>query len=352
MFDEILGSVYFQNPLRDYLVSLGLFVLGVLLLRIFRRMILGRMKAWSEKTDNVVDDSLVVLIEKSLLPLLYFFAFFGAVSYLRLPEKAGFLFHRVFAVLITLLGIRAVTSFVRSSMKIYWDRREEAGNGAGSFRGISSLINLLIWTIGLVFLLDNLGFKISAVVTGLGIGGVAIALASQAILGDLFSYFIIFFDRPFRQGDFILVDDKMGVVEKIGIKSTRVRSLGGELLIFSNKDLTNSRIHNFRKMEQRRVLFQLGVVYETSLEDLKTLPGLIRGVLEENEGVSVDRVSFKAFGDFSLLFEVVYFMKGPDYNRYMDLQQRINLRLFEEFGKRGIAFAYPTQTLYHNRMPS
>lgn len=213
-------------------------------------------------------------------------------------------------------------------------------------RGISTIIGIVIWTVGLVFLLDNLGVRVSAVITGLGIGGIAVALAAQAILGDLFAYFVIFFDRPFETGDFIVVEDKQGAVEYIGLKTTRVRSLNGEQLIFSNKDLTDSRIHNYKKMERRRAIFQIGVTYQTPIEQIREIPGLVKQIVESQQDVVFDRGHFIKYGDFSLNFEFVYYILTSDYNRYMDIQQTINLTIFELFEKKGIEFAYPTQTLY------
>jgi small-conductance mechanosensitive channel len=211
------------------------------------------------------------------------------------------------------------------------------------------LINIFVWVIGLVFLMGNLGFDISAVIAGLGIGGIAIALAAQAILGDLFSYFVIFFDRPFEVGDFITVQDKVGTVEYTGIKTTRLRALTGEQLVFSNTDLTNSRIHNFKKMQERRVLFRLGVVYQTSAAQLKEIPQIVKNIIEKHSDVRFDRGHFATYGDFSLNFEFVYFVIGSEYVKYMDTQQSINLEIYDEFEKRGIEFAYPTQTLFVNK---
>ena len=205
---------------------------------------------------------------------------------------------------------------------------------------------------GLVFLLDNLGFKVSAVITGLGIGGIAVALAAQTILGDLFAYFVIFFDRPFEIGDFIIVGDKLGSVEYIGLKTTRVRSLSGEQLVFSNKDLTDSRIHNYKKMERRRVVFQLGVIYQTTLEQVKEIPAIVKQIIENQKDTAFDRGHFAKYGDFSLNFEFVYYVVGSDYNKYMDIQQAINLEIYKVFEEKGIEFAYPTQTLFMSMLNS
>jgi len=213
--------------------------------------------------------------------------------------------------------------------------------------GITLIFNFIIWVVGFVFLLDNLGFEISAVIAGLGIGGIAIALAAQAILGDLFSYFVIFFDRPFEIGDFVnLGGEFVGTIEYIGIKTTRIRSLSGEQIVASNTDLTNSRVRNFKRMERRRVVFKLGVIYQTTAEQLEEIPKIVREIIESKEDTVFDRGHFAAYGDFSLNFEFVYFIIGPDYVKYMDTQQKINMEIYRTFENKGIEFAYPTQTLF------
>ncbi|MCD6311734.1 MAG: mechanosensitive ion channel family protein, partial [Elusimicrobia bacterium] len=208
---------------------------------------------------------------------------------------------------------------------------------------------VIVWSAALLFFLDNIGIEITSVLAGLGIGGVAIALAAQAVLGDLFSYFSIFFDRPFEVGDFVIVGEYMGTVEYIGMKTTRIRSLGGEQVIFSNSDLTNSRLKNYKRMLQRRVVFKVGVTYETPTEKLKAIPGVIKKAVEDAGNTVFDRSHFSSFGDFSLDFETVYYVKSGDYNKYMDAQQEINLTLKKEFEERMIDFAYPTQLVYLNK---
>ena len=213
-------------------------------------------------------------------------------------------------------------------------------------------IRVLIWLIGIVFLLDNLGFDISAVVASLGIGGVAIALASQGVLQDLFSYFSILLDRPFELGDFIIVGDYLGTVEYVGIKTTRLRSINGEEIIIANTDLTGSRIRNFKRMRSRRIVFQFGVLYETDTELLAKIPILIADIIDHPPNATCDRAHFAGYGEYSLNFEVVYFINTNDYNIYMDAQQQINLKIKSEFAKRNIEFAYPTQVNYFNNLPS
>ena len=192
----------------------------------------------------------------------------------------------------------------------------------------------------------NLGYDVTTIIAGLGIGGIAIALAAQNILGDLFNYFVIFFDRPFEIGDFIVIDDKKGNVEHIGIKTTRLKSLSGEQLILSNSDLTKSRIHNFKRLDRRRIAFTLGVVYETSLDQLKEIPDIIKSVIASVKLTTLDRVHFLTYGEYSLKYEVVYFVETSDYNMYADIQQEINFKIFEKFKQKNIKFAYPSQTVF------
>jgi small-conductance mechanosensitive channel len=187
---------------------------------------------------------------------------------------------------------------------------------------------------------------ISAFVASLGIGGIAVALALQNVLGDLFASLSILLDKPFVIGDFIVVGDMAGTVESVGLKTTRIRSLSGEQLIFSNSDLLGSRVRNFKRMEERRVAFEIGVVYGTSSEALREIPELVRKAVESQENARFDRSHFKGFGESSLDYESVYYMNVPDYAAYMDTQQAINLALYEEFEERGIEFAFPTRTIF------
>lgn len=249
-------------------------------------------------------------------------------------------------VVLTFLFIRLFSSVILMLLRSYVRRQDRGEEKVLQLGGLILIINAVIWIIGLLFLFDNMGYDVTAMVTGLGIGGIAIALAAQNILGDLFNYFVIFFDRPFEVNDFLVVGDKKGTVEYIGIKTTRLKSLSGEQLIFSNSDLTSSRIHNFKRMESRRILFNVGVIYDTSPENIKQIPTILKTAVEDQPLTQFDRAHFLEFGDSSLNFEVVYFVLSSEYNVYMDTQQNINLRIFEEFAVKGIEFAYPTTTVY------
>jgi small-conductance mechanosensitive channel len=217
---------------------------------------------------------------------------------------------------------------------------------ATAMGAVRFLVRVGVWVAVLLIALDTLGVDITTLIAGLGIGGIAIALALQNLLGDLFASVSIVLDKPFVVGDFIDLDTHMGVVENVGLKTTRVRSLSGEELVIANSDLLATRIRNYKRMSERRIVFEIGVVYGTPSEKLRRIPELAREAIESCPNTRFDRSHFKSFGDSALVFETVYYMTVPDYNSYMDTQQTINLELYHRFEDEGLEFAYPTQTLF------
>ena len=204
----------------------------------------------------------------------------------------------------------------------------------------------VLWVTLAVLAVDNLGFDPTTMIAGLGIGGIAIALAMQNVLGDLIASLSIILDKPFEVGDFIVIDDLSGNVERIGLKTTRLRSLSGEQLVLSNNDLLQSRVKNYKRMKERRVLFTLGVVYETSHEKLVKIPQLVREIISGESKASFGRAHFSGYGDFALNYDIVYFVRTPLFDDYMDVQQNINLEIFRKFAEEGIEFAYPTRKVF------
>jgi small-conductance mechanosensitive channel len=346
MFSDVLQRSFLQNSVLDYVIFLAAFLIGILVIRISKSIVLHRLKAWSKKSATTVDDFLIQITEEKLIPLLYLGVFYVSFKNLTLTPDVTNAIDIAAAIILTYFGLSFIIAAINFSLEKYWAGRDIDTSRQGSLKGIITILKVVIWGIGITFLLDNLGLEISAVVAGLGIGGIAVALAAQTILGDLFSYFVIYFDRPFETGDFIITENYMGSIEHIGIKTTRVRSLGGEQLVFSNTDLTNSRIRNYKRMEKRRVVFKLAVVYQTTLDQTKEIPGIIKKAIENVQDTGYDRAHFASYGAFSLDYEIVYYVMSSDYNKYMDIQQEINFVIKEEFEKRGIEFAYPTQTLF------
>lgn len=211
------------------------------------------------------------------------------------------------------------------------------------------IVLLLLWSLIVLLALGNLGVDVTALVAGLGVGGIAVALAVQNVLGDLFASLAIVLDKPFELGDFIIVDDNVGSVEHIGLKTTRVRAISGEQLIFSNADLLGARVRNFGRMYERRIVFSVGVTYSTPRTELERIPPLLQAAIEAETSVRFDRSHLSAYGTYSIDFESVYFVTSPDYGVYMDAQQRILLRVHARFEEHGIEFAFPTQTLLLSR---
>jgi len=349
MFKDILEQSFLNNRIFDYLICAGIFLLSVIIIRIFKVIILKRLKSWAEKTATTIDDFIVGVFEKVVTPFLYFGALYLSVQALTLGASVAKVINVIGIAILTIFTVRIASLLVSYGFAIYSRKFRQASATDQSLKGILKVIKFILWSGAVIFFLDNLGFKISAVIAGLGIGGVAIALAAQAVLQDLFSYFSILFDRPFEIGDFIIVGDLLGTIEHIGIKTTRIRSLGGEQLVFSNSDLTNSRVRNYKRMQKRRVVFKLGVVYNTSLKTLKEIPQIIEKAIKGIKDTVFDRAHFSSYGDFNLVFEVVYYVLSSDYNKYMDTQQEINFLVKEEFEKRKIEFAFPTQTIHLNK---
>ncbi|NIT35240.1 MAG: mechanosensitive ion channel [candidate division Zixibacteria bacterium] len=346
MFAEVLGYTLWANRVADYLKVLGAVVGGVFVIRLLKFVVVRRVAAWAKRTDVPIDDVFVRNISNPLLPLLYLAAVYFALGCLTIPPDARRVIDVAAKIILVFLGVRFVIAVIINTIKYYWLTKEADEARERTVRALMPLIKIAVWIVGVIFLLDNLGFKVTTVVAGLGIGGVAVALAGQAILKDLFSYFAILFDRPFGVGDFIAVGEQMGTVEHIGVKTTRLRSLSGEELVFSNADLTDSRVQNYKRMDRRRVAFHIGVTYETPAEKLREIPAIVEKVVEAVDDADFDRAHFYSFGDFNLIFEVVYYVQGSNYKKYMDIQEEINVGIYEQFAQREIDFAYPTQTIY------
>lgn len=344
---DFLEIQILSNKLADYSLALIILISSILIIRVVRGLVIRNLKKWAAQTTNPFDDAVVRILENKIVPIFYLGSFYIAVDNLNLHP----ILDRAIEVLIVIgsciLGIRLVATLAEYVLKIYWlTYHYNNPNVEQSINTLIPAIRTVIWLIGIIFILDNLGFDISAVVASLGIGGVAIALASQGVLQDLFSYFSILLDRPFELGDFIIVGDYMGSVEYVGIKTTRLKSISGEEIIIANTDLTGSRIRNFKRMRERRIVFKFGLIYDTTAEQLKMIPDLIERIVRETEHTKFDRAHFSGYSDFSLDFEVVYFIDSNDYTQYMNAQQQINLNIKTEFARNNIQFAYPTQINY------
>jgi len=347
IFENILGSEILENTGRDWLTHLAIAALLLLLFFVSKALLRSRLQGMAKQTATPWDDAVVDTLARTTNFALVIFALsLGSLS-LTLPESVRTIMASVAVItLIIQAGLWA------SNLLKFWlehasnQRREQDPASIATLSVASWIGRIILWSVILLLVLDNIGFDITALVAGLGIGGVAVALAVQRILGDLFASLSIVLDKPFVVGDFLVIDDYIGSVEQVGLKTTRLRSLTGEQLVMSNSDLLQSRLRNYGRMYERRILFTLGVTYQTPREKLEKIPAIIEAAISKQESARFDRSHFIAYGDFSLNFESVYYVTEPDYAVYMDIQQAINLELHKAFEQEGIEFAYPTQTVF------
>ncbi len=335
---DLLDQEYFNNSVREYLIVAGVILGSILVLSLIKRIAISRLKTAAKKTEGTTGDFVVNSLDRFGLPIALFLVIYYSLTFLTLSAEIRDIIDVAVTVVITYYILRLISSIIMQLLKGRIMREEQGEQRIKQLGGLMLVINIFIWVVGIIFLLENLGQDVSAIIAGLGIGGIAIALAAQNILGDLFNYFVIYFDKPFEVGDFIIFDDKLGSVEYLGIKTTRIRCLSGEQLIVANSDLTSARVHNYKRMYQRRVVFTLNVDYRTPLEKIKLAPQLIRAIIEKQPNARFDRSHFFTYGDWSLKFETVYYVLSPDYNVYADTQQAINIAIHEEFSKHGIYF--------------
>ena len=339
----------------EWVVGLVVWVGVTFALYSVHRLLAWRLAAFAARTDTFVDDLLAEAFKRTRLYFLTALALYLTVLALPVPESAETVVHwigRIAFLAFLLQMIRWGSSLISLWVEHYRERKLEKDAGAVTMAQAGGFLGrLALWIIVILLALDNFGIEVTALVASLGIGGIAVALAVQSIFADLIASLAIVFDKPFVVGDFLIVGEFLGTVEHVGLKTTRLRSLSGEQLIFSNSDLVGSRVRNYKRMHERRIAFTLGVVYQTSYEQLARIPGMLREMVEAQEGVRFDRAHFKGYGDFALQFEIVYYVLSPDYARYMDVQQAINLAIYQRFEQEGIAFAYPTQSLYLEKVP-
>ncbi len=353
-FNAFLGYEIFSNTGRDYLTALVLSLAGIAFLKLFKGVVLMKVKKAAAVTRTEVDDILVKILHDIHWPLYFVISAYIAMRTLALPAAVSKVFHYALIIGIIYYATRVVQDIVDFTAEKLIRRREKNGGAqeASVIRSFVRIAKWLLWLVAILLVVSNLGFNVTTLVAGLGIGGLAIAFAFQKILEDIFSSISIYFDKPFEIGDFIIVGEHMGVVKNVGIKSTRIQALQGEEIVISNRELTSTRIQNFKKMMKRRVAFKFGVVYGTSNAKLKRALEIVRDVVKKAKLAELDRVHFKEFGNFSLDFEVVYYLGSREYNDYMDTQQEINLGIKELFEREKIEFAYPTQTIVLSKLVS
>jgi small-conductance mechanosensitive channel len=346
--DEIFSLALFEeNSLTAWMIAGAVFIGAVTLLLIVRGLTRRYQQRFELTPDTEFLEIPVQVLGRTTLFFFIVLSVFLGLKSLTVGEKLQTFVNS--ALTIALFWQAGIWAAAAAAAWLERKRRRSMVSekaAIGSLGIIAFLVNVLIWALVLLLTLDNLGVNITALVAGLGIGGIAVALALQNVLGDLFASLSIALDQPFVVGDFLNVGDYLGSVEYIGIKSTRLRSLSGEQIIISNGDLLGSRVRNYGRMSERRVVFATTLTYDTPVEKIEQVPGMIREIVESQKDTRFDRSHFANHGDSALEFETVYFVLSPEFNRHMDIRQSINLELHRRFAALGVEFAYPTRKVF------
>jgi small-conductance mechanosensitive channel len=347
---DLLLTTVLGNTLRRWLICCGVVIGTRIVLGLARRALKGRVGRWLGRIPGQYDDAIVNAVGTTRTWFLWAVALYAGSLALKVPRETA----RGLSIgAVTLASIQAglwAQRFVHEIVDT-WTRSEptdqaSAARPSTAAAALTFVSGLVIWCLVTMLALQNAGIEIGALLAGLGVGGIAAALALQSVLGDLFASLSIYADRPFDLGDFIIVGDFMGTVEKVGLRSTRLAALGGEQIILPNGEVMKSRIRNYRRMRERRVVNKIGVTYDTGYQELKAIPEMVRDVAQAVQDIRFDRAHFSSYGDSSLEIEFVYYVLSADYNTFMDRQQTILLEIFRRFEASGIEFAFPTRTLH------
>ncbi|WP_419161248.1 mechanosensitive ion channel family protein [Candidatus Palauibacter sp.] len=342
-----LDQTIYGNALSAWLIAAGIYAATTLSLWLIERYALRAFARFARNTQTSVDDLVADILGETKFGLILFVALFAASLALQLDPTVSLVIRRAAAIAVVVQG-----GIWASAAIAFWVTRFVdlmAGEDAEAVTMVSALSfvgRLAVWSVVLLLILDNLGVEVAALLAGLGIGGIAVALAAQNVLSDLLASLSIILDKPFVIGDFLVIGEYQGSVERIGLKTTRLRSLGGEQLILGNSDVINTRIRNLGRMADRRASLQVGVTYDTPREVLAQIPGWIEEIVEAQEDSRFDRCHLSGFGESAIEFDTIFYMTVPQYDRFMDTKQAVLLAIHERFDRHGVEFAYPTRVVY------
>lgn len=339
-YQDFVKLEFFHNTIQDYLVAIALFIFLLVLGRVFRGLILGKLKILANKTATHVDDGVVRLIHAIPQYIYDLLALYCALQALEFPIKFYTIIHNIFLTFFIIQALILAEKIIEYVLHFLLKDNKHDSTDQMMFSGVNFFVRIGVWTTGILLLISNMGLNVNSLITSLGIGGVAVALAAQNIFSDLFSSFSIYFDKPFVVGDNIEIGNDSGTVIKIGLKTTRIKSSQGEEIVISNRELTSARIHNFHRMEKRTTVFTLTLDYSNDTKKIiEEVPRLLEKVFIDLKDQELDRANLKEFGDFGIVFEIVYFYPGNDYKKYMQGRHEVNCKIKEEFDKAGIKFA-------------
>jgi small-conductance mechanosensitive channel len=350
---EMLDQVFLGNPLRAWLQAAAAFVGVLMVLPLVRRFVIARVRRIRAEDRPPWADLVLLLITRTRALWILVAAMYAGERLLDLPDRVE-RFSTVVIVIVAWLqaavwGVAMIEFLLRKRQARLLG--EGATRQSGSISVLMFVARVVLFGLATLLALDNLGVNITALVAGLGIGGIAVALAVQTILGDLLASLSITLDKPFEEGDWLRIDDLEGTVEHIGVKSTRLRSVSGEQIVLSNADLLKSRVRNMGRMPERRALFQFGVAYETPPKKLAEVAHIVERAVEGVPGTRFEYCKLRGFGESALQFEVVYFVPKPTTarNKFLDIGDEVNRRIHAAFAEHGIDFAYPTRNVIVRR---
>ncbi|MDR3244390.1 MAG: mechanosensitive ion channel family protein [Elusimicrobiota bacterium] len=339
--DISLQTVILENTVSQHITALAVFVISFIVLLLIRKFIYSSLKKYSKKAEKSF--ALHILESaKKIMPILFYLPFYITAQYIVLPR----LLEKTVSVLAILISTYCIVRYLSNLIKFMSDKHFLDETSPALKNSVEFFANAIIWIMAILLVLNNLGFNINTLLAGVGIGGMAIALASQSLLSDLFNYLTILIDKPFTVGDDVLVNGHFGTVQKIGLKGTRIISFDGELIIASNTDMTKSVLKNYKVMEKRRKITIIGIRYDTPAAVIKEIPSLLQTIVKSVEGVEFARAHFSAFADSSLNFELVFYVLSKEYSIYMNKIQEINFKILDEFAIRKIEFAFPSSSVY------
>jgi len=355
---DIINQLFRDNRINvnpfvgEFIAAVIFFIFALIAGWIVYHLFEHYFSRWAQKTKTTLDDEIIKNVKTPVYLFVIIVGFYYAINQLTVLNPYEEIIGLIFLIAEVFLVAFIITRFINILLSWYAElivKRGKKPVSSNILLVFKKMLHVFIYIAAFLYLLYVRNINLSGAVVGLGVTGIAIAFALQSILGDAFSAFSIYFDRPFEIGDYVVIGANEGTVTHISMKSTRLKLLRGEELVVSNKEITSGSIRNFKKMENRRVVFPIGVTYTTSLENLKKIPLLVQQIIEKSENVEFERAHFKELGTYSLNFEVVYVLKDPNYLKYLDVQQAINYALIEAFEKEHIELAFPTQTILVNR---
>ena len=330
---------------ETFFFALSIFFIGLIASILLSKISSLFLKKISRRTINKFDDYIFDLIINIFKPIGFLLSLYLAVDfYFQEDVSVISVFLNINKLLILIIIIKALNKILIRSLKETTEKLNDKSI-ASMISSLTPLVKAFTWTIGSIFYLQNIGVQMTAIWALLSAGGIGAGLALKDPVQEFFEYITILLDKPFQKGEFIKAEGILGSIERVGVRSSRIRSINGEIIVISNSALTNGIISNYAQMKKRRIIHKLGVVYDTSPEMMKKIPSIIERIIKEANNASFDRCHFTDFGNFSLNFELVYYIPTNNYFAAMEAQQYINLKIMEEFKANNIEFAFPTQTL-------